>query len=358
MATPVMTPAAAKQLLDSIMGSMLYVQGVRRGFDVSVTHEAVVLTYRSESARAINVPRSAMQSLQKLLHQHFPGIDADVFYGYCETVRRKQGLASRWKSIQEAQKANKSKIIGFEILDADPARRGALPANPRDIGLKPAKELPRMYTWIQETAGGEYIRHLICTEHQFGDIRPDEVIVRYKVQPAELNLIKSGTSFKSLPQSARVAIEVTIHVGDVNQQIYGAALKEHFEKTMRGLETVLGYLIGPQNKGGLGFQLSGRITCSTTDSLLNPGAVKLNLTSNVLSHFRSVEPGEGTSLRATVVMEVDAEGVRRVPLAAPGLPDVLVHGTNVNQTLLDKEIAPEALALVQKIAMALAKHMP
>jgi len=173
-----------------------------------------------------------MQTLQKVLSKHFPGLDADLFYGHCETVRRKQGLASRWRAIQEAQKADKSAILNFEILDADPGRRGPLPANPREIGDKPAKELPRIYTWIRRRGSGENTEHwrtLIFTEHQFGDIRPDEVIVTYKVEQAELDYMKSsGASFKNLPVEARIAMDITIHVGDINQQIYGEDAQRTF----------------------------------------------------------------------------------------------------------------------------------
>src|SRR6202795_4350300 len=167
----ILTPQQAQQLVTQSLGSMLYKPG-QRGFTVDTTFDAVVLTYRSESGRAINVPTAKMQSLQNLLSQKFIGLDADPFYGYCETVRRKQGLGSRWKAIQEAQKADKSSILNFEILDADPARRGPLPANPRQIGDKPAKELPRIYTWIRSRGSGENAEHwrtLIFTEHQFGD---------------------------------------------------------------------------------------------------------------------------------------------------------------------------------------------
>ena len=353
-----LTPQQAKALIASKLGSLGRGPG-KAGFAVDVAGEYVILTYYSESGRRRNAPTAKMQALQKLLTKEFPKLDEDLFYGYCETVRRKQGLASRWKSIQNAQKANKNSIIGFEILDADPARRAPLPANPRDIGHKAARELPRIYTWIRAVGSGSTIEHfrtLIFTEHQFNKIRPDEIIVTYKVQQPELDFIKTANgSFRNLPKAARVAVDIKIHVGDINQQITGAALQEHFEKTMRGLEAVLTYLVGPPGAGGLDYKLVGQVVCTSTDSLLRPGAVRLDLGSMTMSNLRQTEAG--TALRMQVTFEVDGLQISQVASTDQLLPELPVQGSrDISERLLVDDIAPAARKVSDAIYALLVKY--
>jgi hypothetical protein len=123
---------------------------------------------------------------------------------------------------------------------------------------------------------------------------------------------------------------------------------------MRGLETVLGHLIGQKSKGGLEFQLVGRIACTTTDTLLGAGAVRLNLVEKMLSHFRKSE--KGTSLRARVMFQIEGKEVSRVPSGPHQLPELPVHGTNVDEQLVHQEI-PAANEVVQKLAQMLATHI-
>jgi hypothetical protein len=118
-------------------------------------------------------------------------LNTDAFFGYVETVRRKQGLHSRIKSGMSTP----GKAERMESIDPDPARRPVLPMTEAQLTALPTENLPRAYTTVtlSVTPDGRTVgkRRIYMTEVSLKNRRPDEILIEYDMGEAELEAVKA-----------------------------------------------------------------------------------------------------------------------------------------------------------------------
>lgn len=272
----------AVKKVEALLGDHLHEQG-KAGYTVSIAGNRVILTYRSAEGVSQNAPKSAFERVSDTLKKAFPKLDNDVFYGYVETVRRKQSWGSRWQALMKSGRARM-----FESLDPNPDRQGPLPASRSALNTTPTRNLPRIYTFVD--LGPPAVRHIYLSEFKLGRQRPDEGIIRYLLSPEELALVTSDKPkpFFDILKQGVTATDLSVHLGDPNRELSAQELNEHFKKSLEGLRRAIFYLARPPPEG-LGLKLQGLISASTTDTILGPSEIALTSDLEVLSIVRRVE---------------------------------------------------------------------
>lgn len=327
-------PISTLQELEAMIPPKLrFIEGQQEGLLAREGLEGFYLSYRNIAGAGKNPSREAQDWLLNILVPRVEGTSTSRVIGYVESLRRRQGLASRMRSFLGDQAA-----IGFEVLDPDTGRHldmDPIMFNPVAVEGAKAEQLPRAYTYIRSEPKPA-TRFIFFTEFDFGGIRPDEVIVSYPVSDEEVELIREGKRFSDLDATMKKPQSLKIHVGDFNREIAGETLVEHFSKTMRGLVAALEHATTV-----LGIEPTGSVVGTTTDSFV--GAVEARVGETNVSFIRSTE--HGTAVRAEV--EFQKQPVDSGTDWLPTKPE-RVHGANVAEQLLKGPLAESAkLASIQ-----------
>jgi hypothetical protein len=340
---------AEVDLLKLILAKHLYLTG-KAGFEISIAGRNLVLTYLSEHGNPRNFPTHVGEQVVALLKKQFPALDTDVFFGYVETIRRRQGLHSRYTSFVQSPGS-----VMFESLDPDNLRRGSLGLDMDDFTKKPTAELPRMYTFVRLEP--EPAKRLIfLTEMKVGDLRPDEMIIQYDISPEERAMVESGKSFAEIAASpdpeVHVARNMRIHNGDPNRLIPVKDLAEHVQKTLEGLLAVAAKVTAAVAKNGFGLTPVGGMSASTTDTMLGPIEIKVPPDMSAVSAIRRGETrdGELTVVRSAVEIEVQNG---KPAVVTP--TDEMVKATGLADDVIDADFRPLVLTFASQLEALAAK---
>jgi hypothetical protein len=334
--------SAEVELLKTLLGpSRLQSQG-KAGFQVRELGENVVLGYFSESGLPVKIPRDVWESTVQLLKEKFKGLDTDAFFGYVETVRRKQGLYARFN--KELTDPTSTRMM--ESLDPDLNRRPVLPMTRGQLKDLRTGNLPRCYTTVTLTVtpDGRTVgkRRIYMTEFPLTNKRPDEIIIEYDMGEAELKAVKAKKSFLEIPPDDRVAKNMKVHSGDPNRQLGGEALKDHFAKNLETATEAVEVAVRPNSskRFGLGLRPEGKVVVTTTDTFLGPVQAKVwRGTEKVPGYVSPVRHSEsGRSVRSIAEFSVDESGAVKPLSPSAGT----VSASNIPEGLELKEL--EALA--------------
>ena len=353
--------SAEVELLEKLLGPAR-LQGVgKAGFQVRELGDNVVLGYFSENGLPVKIPRDVWENTVQLLKKQVPALNTDAFFGYVETVRRKQGLYSRFKSGMSTP----GKAQMMESIDPDPARRPILPMTEAQLTALPTKNVPRVYTTVtlSVTSDGRTVgkRRIYMTEFSLKNRRPDEILIEYDMGEAELEAVKAKKSFADIPSNDRVARNLRVHSGDPNRQLGGEALKEHFAKNLETATEALDVAVRPasQQGFGLGLRPEGKVVVTTTDTFLGPVQAKVALDpaekGGRVSPVRHSESGR--AVRSTAEFSVDPAG--KVTLLTPSAQ--AVSASNIPEGIDVKELESLAAGFrlaMEKVLKALASKKP
>jgi hypothetical protein len=271
--------SAEVELLKTLLGPARLHSSGKAGFKVRELGDNVVLGYFSEKDLPVNIPPAVWESTVQTLKEKFKGLDTDAFFGYVETVRRKQGLYARFNK----ELTNPGNTRMMESLDPNPKRRPVLPMTQAQLKELPTGKLPRCYTIVNLTVtpDGRTVgkRRIYMTEFALTNKRPDEIIIEYDMGEAELKAVKEKKSFFDIPPDDRVARNMKVHSGDPNRQLGGQALKDHFAKNLETAKQAVEVAVRPSStdRFGLGLRPDGIVDVTTTDTFLGPVQAKVAL---------------------------------------------------------------------------------
>lgn len=297
--------AQLAQDIDTLIDKRLkFVPGKKAGLAVRVGHGGVYLSALNIFGTPINFTEEHRHWMRTKLLARFIDLDLRGVLGRSsETGRRFNSVAKRLQLMQERVKSGD--VIALESLDFQ-GTHARLNTQGSLLTSEKPHDITRGFTYVRLKPEPE-TRVIILSDLPLADpttggrIIPDEVILQYPISKDELKAARAAkapatfTPFLLIEQAKRKASELKIHCGDINLELTGDDLVEHFNKTMRGLVAATNAAIER-----FGIIPEGRVSGSVTDSYMHSAEAKFSDEEYVKLNRETVK---GTSVRMAIECE-------------------------------------------------------
>ncbi len=253
-----------------------YSAGQRSGFVVFQDRRGLVVQYLDKDGLPRRVPKTLREWFIAEIVSELSPRQIQRMFGMTESLRHRMGLYAHLKPEKRAEldalntdaQGPEPRRIAHESLDPD----RSLPADRKRIRELPTDQLPRRYTLVAMTPEPPR-RFIYQTEFSLNigkqTLRPDEVVISYKMTQAEVHLVKNGIDFKDIQRSHPHALhgveDFNLHVWDNNADLTGQRAADHVKKTARYLHAALEHTLSD-----LGLRPKGAGRIRFTDIFQDP----------------------------------------------------------------------------------------
>ncbi len=269
-----------RQIDDLLPDELRYQLGRHAGLKVRAGDGGVYLTALNEKEVPVVFSKAHIRWMEEVLVPRFPHVDLrGVLKRNTEIGRQFNSIVHRLERVEALIK--KGDCIALESLDLTTGARARPDVRGAAMSVKASKEIPRAITYVR-LRPKPATRYIIMSEFPLSmpdgkSIRPDEILARYPVSDEELKAIRAAkrpspfVPFHLLDKAHLRASELHIHCFDLNKEIQGQTLVDHFTKTMQGLEAATDTVIRK-------FRITaeGRVFVRASDKYLHSAAVRIN----------------------------------------------------------------------------------
>lgn len=268
------------QKIDGLIPANLRHQpGKITGLALRISRGGVYLSRRDIFGIPINFIDDDRTWMRNVLLSAFPNLDARAILSRSsESARRFNSVAHRLELAQGG--AAKGHVIAIESLDF----QGTVPrlnVQGSQLAATQPSEITRLVTYVTLKPAPPQ-RLIILSDFPLFDpilnkkIIPDEIIISYPISDDELKAVKSAKPpatfipFFLIDKALKKTAHLRINCFDINKEILGEQVIEHFGKTMRG--TVAAATTALER---FGIEPTGKVSCIATDSLLHSAEARI-----------------------------------------------------------------------------------
>ena len=298
MSVPDEIKKLTEKLYVLIPPDMRHVPGQKDGLLLRASPRGVYLSFVDTFGIPKNFTAQHRKWMNETLAPKFPNLDLEPMLARSsETGRRYNSLNQRLENAKKDMKSGK--VIALESLDYSGAKKRPISESTK-LSTKAPGAIPRAYTFVRLDPPPA-TRVLVFSDLPMKDsstnktIIPDEITVSYPMSDDELKATKKShasatfTSFTDIAHQFKNTSHLKITCGDINKELVGEQLIEHYQKTLRGLTTVTEKLLKD-------FGINpDKVTATATDSFLHSAEAVFKSSTDVSMRRRTAN-GTKTSM--------------------------------------------------------------